>query len=319
MYFQLNIQDAAQSIRGKVRLQLNFLDKTWVVDEDRQGVWRRVFLWDEGTFGGERAGEIVLMDQGRKLLSFENAPLSGVEQLRREGTATIIDAKDASYKNGRIQWSTDGLSSVISQVQPMSDLRVRLLKRIRELMPAKLGGSEKEQANWDIISCYCTRFAGTSCGSLPQFVSAFLGAEPLKNGKKTGIEAYNNYMKKRSLSGTKAIRDKGLQFGAWVEADLVKRPKPGDIYGLLDRDKTGQPLRDKKNDYIGHVGVILDATGSVWRTADLGQGDGYAAKIDVMRPYKAEVGELYGEVRHGGVSPYRVVAGWVDIDKYFAQ
>jgi hypothetical protein len=311
--------DAAQSIRGKVRLQLNFLDKTWIVDEDRQGIWQRVFFWNEGTFSSDRAGQIALMDQGRQIISFENAPLSGVELMHRQGTATIVESKDASYKNGKVQWSTEGLAGVVGQTQPLSDLRTRLLKRIKELMPAKLGGSPKEQANWKIIADNVQRFSGTSCGSLPQFVSAFLGADPLKNGKRTGLQAYEAYMAKRSLSGTKAIRDKGVKYGAWVEADLIKRPKPGDIYGLLDRDEKGQPRRDKKNDYIGHVGVILDASGSVWSTADLGQGDGFEAKYDVKRPYKADVGELYGEVRQGGISPYRVVAGWLDIDKYFAK
>jgi hypothetical protein len=321
MFIQLNVFDTADKFRGQARIKLDWQRKMWTVDEDHQWIWKRVGYSDSGAFEFKSWGVIWIWDQLRNTVIFHDAPQNEIDFKHRSGHGRIFDPRDNVFKDGKISWSIDATANAAAQQQvvPASDIRTKLIKRLRELLPCKLGGTPKEQKDWDTITSYLTKVAGTSCGSLPQFVSAYLGAEPLKNGKPSGNAAYAEYMKKRSLSGTKAIRDRGNQFGAWIEADLIKRPKMGDIYGLLDRDKNGQPLTDKKNDYIGHVGVILDASGPVWTTADLGQGNGWEGKIDVVRPYKADIGQLYGEVRQGGVSPYRVLAGWVDIDKYFAK
>jgi hypothetical protein len=131
----------------------------------------------------------------------------------------------------------------------------------------------------------------TTCGSLPMYVARML--------------------KDMSIGGTNGVRTAGIKKNAWVVADGEKRPRPGDLYALLNKGDS-----DRLNSGISHVGVIIDASGDQWKTADAGQGDGWAADY-VTRKYDAEAGTLTGEIVTGAnVRPPRVLAGWIDLDEY---
>lgn len=121
----------------------------------------------------------------------------------------------------------------------------------------------------------------TTCGELPRYV-----------GDKIGVN---------TKGGLSSVRDLGLQNGAWTVATGANRPKPGDFY-LLAKDPAGREIL--------HVGVIVDASGSTWKTADAGQGghpNQAAAYVD--RPYDATAITL------GGPAGARYLVGWYDIDK----
>lgn len=94
----------------------------------------------------------------------------------------------------------------------------------------------------------------TTCGSLTGYVATLLKDS-------TGF------------GGTNGIRTKGLLYQAWVEPTGKNRPLPGDMYALLDGSGT----------IITHVGVIQDASGNTWTTADMGQGGGWDGKKGVKR------------------------------------
>ncbi|MHB8770673.1 MAG: hemopexin repeat-containing protein [Syntrophales bacterium] len=131
----------------------------------------------------------------------------------------------------------------------------------------------------------------TTCGSLPQYIASQL--------------------KDQRIRGTNGVRIAGKEKGAWVVADGTNRPLPGDIYALLNKNET-----DVMNGGIAHVGVIVDASGDEWTTADAGQGDGWAADY-VTRKYDPQANTLTGEiVKSGGARPPRVLAGWIDLDAY---
>lgn len=131
----------------------------------------------------------------------------------------------------------------------------------------------------------------TTCGSLPMYIARML--------------------KDNVLGGTNGLRTGGIKKNAWVVADGVKRPRPGDLYALLNKGEN-----DKMNGGIAHVGVIIDAAGDQWKTADAGQGDGWAADY-VTRQYDEATGMLSGEILNaGGARPPRVLAGWIDLDVY---
>ena len=104
----------------------------------------------------------------------------------------------------------------------------------------------------------------------------------------------------KAIGGTNGVRAAGVQHGAWVEVGGDARPRPGDIYALLDQGETDPARGD-----IWHVGVVVDASTDEWQTADAGLGDGWAADY-VTRRYDAEAGTLSGEL----------VAGWIDVDRY---
>jgi hypothetical protein len=120
----------------------------------------------------------------------------------------------------------------------------------------------------------------TTCGYLPGYV-----------GSKVGIA---------TRYGLASIRDIARVSGAWVEPSSGLLPLPGDFYLL--GDKTGAVL---------HTGVILDASGSVWQTADAGQGQGkdHQSAAFVSRTWDPIAMTL------GGPAGPRTLLGWMDLDK----
>ncbi len=132
----------------------------------------------------------------------------------------------------------------------------------------------------------------TTCGCLPSYVARNLGGRGM-------IQA----------GGLDGLRTAAKKQDAWVVAELGLRPKPGDLYGLCNGANP--------NSLIVHVGVIVDASGEIWKTADAGQGQLPDQRANyVNRQYNPQTGTLSGEVTNSGNRPPRLVAGWVDIDKY---
>lgn len=126
----------------------------------------------------------------------------------------------------------------------------------------------------------------STCGALPTAVGRELGYQD-------GITRY----------GTFAVRNIGQETGTWVDAAPGLRPKPGDFYAIGDGGSG-----------IVHVGVIIDASGSTWRTADAGQGthaNQAAAYVErAFDPAALTIG--------GPVGP-RPLAGWMNIEEYVAE
>lgn len=126
--------------------------------------------------------------------------------------------------------------------------------------------------------------AYTTCGELPRYVGERLTPAVHTRG------------------GLSSIRDLGLANGAWIVATGKNRPKLGDFY-LLAKDAAGKE--------IVHTGVVIDASGSTWKTADAGQGTDHvhqaAAYVDrAWDPAAITLGTLNGP---------HFLAGWYDIDK----
>lgn len=311
MFIQLNVFDTGDRLRGQARMRLDWQQKTWTVDEDQQWIWRRIAYSNVGSFEVKSWGVIWILDELRNPVIFHDAPQNAIDFKHHKGHARIYDPKDSTFKDGKISWSINVAAATTTNAQTpgtqateLSPRRVRLLQVIKEVIPCTYADGKFDRITGKMRKDSKGVGAGyTTCGSLPGFVSSELGAAGLKG------KAWESYMQKRSLNGTNAVRIKGIKFNAWVEADLVKRPLPGDVYALLNNGKS-----DRLNDGISHVGVIIDSSGDVWKTADMGQGGGWDGKF-VERPYKVKEGELFGETIQGG--GYRTLAGWVDIDKYF--
>jgi hypothetical protein len=109
----------------------------------------------------------------------------------------------------------------------------------------------------------------------------------------------------------------GKANGAWVPADGIKRPLPGDFYVLA--------VDDTEKAKFSHVGVIIDTSGERWITADAGQGtqDGPFNKETKKYAYKHgfsagfryrhyKNGWLKGEETQGAGMAF--LKGWVNID-----
>jgi len=126
----------------------------------------------------------------------------------------------------------------------------------------------------------------STCGALPSYVGRRLGY-------RDGITQF----------GTFAVRNVGQASGTWTDAALGLRPEPGDFYAIGDGGNG-----------IVHVGVIIDSSGSTWRTADAGQGthaNQAAAYVErAFDPVALTIG--------GPVGP-RPLAGWMNVEKYVAE
>lgn len=157
--------------------------------------------------------------------------------------------------------------------------RERALATVAEVVPSKYGDAKFARLAPGYRPNDPKLPSGfTTCGYLPCFVGRELGAKD-----------------EITQCGLEQARTNGRKYEAWREPGWFSRPKPGDIYGL------------EKDGIIVHVGVIVDASGDEWQTADAGQGprDAQEAKY-VMRAWDPRQGTLGG----------RKLAGWIDLDAY---
>lgn len=163
---------------------------------------------------------------------------------------------------------------------PLSDRRTRALGLVAGVVPSKYGDAKFTQLAPSYKADDPKLPAGfTTCGYLVCYVAAKLGLQGMI-----------------TRCGTNGVRDAGKTAGAWVDAGGAARPLPSDFYCIVN-DKGG----------VDHVGVIVDASGPVWKTADAGQGtrgEGQEA-LYVDRPYDANAVTLEG----------RKLGGWCNLDK----
>lgn len=313
MFVKVELFDANRIRRGEVKLFFDWRLKTWSLKDDPANVWNNICLAKSGRFEIKEWGVAWLWDGQRNILILWNAPNTEMDLFAPSAEGKIYDPINLAFKDGKLAWSIDFTASLnagttpAAPAQPLSAFRMHLLNRLNQLLPAPY-----LSANYNVLAPGLTRSSPgttggqgvyTSCGSMPGFVTSEMGTF---KGKK--FKAHQEYMDRYSLNGTNIVRIKGVRYKCWKENDLVERPKPGDIYALLNNGAT-----DKQNSGISHVGVIEKADGDMWTTMDLGQGTGFDGKR-VERHYKAAEGELFGETLQGG--GYRVLAGWVNVDDY---
>jgi hypothetical protein len=171
-------------------------------------------------------------------------------------------------------------------------------------------------AKFKLLGMWPSPLGGTSCGLLPHFVLAQLGASNGFGWPVQGLPAKAREMTPIPAEADK-LRQKGLKVvGCWVSAGQGALPLPGDIYGLVDGgDVNGQP---------SHVGVIVDPRSNAegeWITADSGQGQKPdQAALYCPRRWCPSTGKLSGSrFRNGNKTPTeqgkeRTLAGWISLE-----
>lgn len=291
-------------------LTLNWGSKSWQLSEDKAGLWGRVTAAKTGKFEYKDWGVLWLFDGPKNIVIVHNPPSRAMDYDTMTGTARLFDV-EPHMKDTILRWALDvGTDSKFFAMakSPLPFTRVAHIERLRWLMPAPYLSSNNDlltdRLRKDDPKVKAAAGKYTSCGSLPGFVSKQVAASKGLKGK-----AFENWMNKYSLNGTNRVREIGVAHGCWVEASSDKKPKPGDIYALLNHGAT-----NKMSDGISHVGVFDSVQGGKWKTLDLGQHGGFDGDIN-LREYKAATTELYGETNQGG--GFRVLAGWVDLEKYF--
>ena len=309
MQILAEISDNRKLPQGVVRLRLDWPLKQWTMVDDPHFLWREMCFENNGRFEVKENRDIRMFDRSRHILTFCDAPTGGHDILEQEGTGQLFDPVDRNFKGGTIRWSVELMPSVkeVGAVPALSPFRQYLLARLSQLLPCKYGDQNYKVLCPDLTKEKVAAIKNYStCGSLPGFVTLEMGQFKGYTEKK----ALDRYMNRYSLNGTNLIRSRGIEHNCWRECNLIDRPLPGDLYGLLDLGK-----HDRKRDGFCHVGVIQESSADVWKTMDLGAGPGgFDGAKDVARAYNADAGELWGESNQGG--GYRVLAGWVDVDAY---
>jgi len=144
---------------------------------------------------------------------------------------------------------------------------------------------------------------GTGCGELPGRVFARVPVlAPYQKGAfKMAVPGTGICYLTTPMTGwepfAKAVDQKYSPARTWVPF-AGNRPLPGDIYVLGQFDNPNA---------FQHVGIIVDATGSEWMTADGGQGNGWQSGF--MKRHFHPSGQIDGEF--GNKAKLR---GWVDLD-----
>ena len=309
MIIKFGVDDNSDKVMWPA-LTLNWASKSWQLTDDKANVWNRVTTAKTGKFEYKDWGVLWLFDGTKNIVIVHNPPSRAMDYDTMTGTARLFDV-EPEMKDTILRWALDiGTDSKFFAIakSPLPFTRVAYIERLRWLMPAPYLSSNNDlltdRLRKDDPKVKAAAGKYTSCGSLPGFVSKQVAASKGLKGK-----AFENWMNKNSLNGTNRVRDLGMALGCWQEASPDKKPKPGDIYALLNHGAT-----NKKTDGISHVGVFDSVQGTKWKTLDLGQHGGFDGDIN-LREYKAATTELYGETNQGG--GFRVLAGWVDLEKYF--
>jgi hypothetical protein len=311
MFLKFEICDNKGQLIGNTAVTLDWNTHKWSVTDDKAGAWKRVANKKLGKFDAKEWGVIWMWDESKNIVIVHDSPKSSADTNALSGTFRLYDPADSTLKDSVAKWTLDvGPAGKVSMVmhKPLPFTRNAYIQRLNMLFPAtykslnndlltnKLRKEDKAVVN--------SPGKYTSCGSLPGFITQQVALSKGLKGPK-----YDEWVKKNSLNGTNRVRDMGLKLGCWVESAPEKKPKPGDIYALLDRGTS-----DKKVSGISHVGVFECEIGNKWSTFDLGQSGGFDGSKN-LRDYKSATCELWGETNQGG--GYRVVAGWVDLERYF--
>ena len=316
MIIKFDVVDNKNQAIGKTTLTLNWGSHQWQLTEDKAGSWQRVTTVKSGLFEYKDWGVMWLWDdakgKGNNIDIIHDAPSRAMDFDTLGSTARLFAPADPSMKDVHLKWTLDlsgkesNYFAIVGSPLPFS--RGAYVQRINWMLPAPYASVNYNLVtdNLDRNDKRVTSTPGkyTTCGSLPGFVSKQVAFSKRLKGK-----AFENWMKKYSLNGTNQVRDIGNKYGCWVESASNIKPKPGDVYVLLDHGAT-----DKKKSGISHVGVFDSEVGNKWKTLDFGQHGGFDGDFN-FREYKPGTTELYGESNQGG--GYRVLAGWVDLERYF--
>lgn len=199
----------------------------------------------------------------------------------------------------------------------LSARRRRILEIILPaVVPSRYGSAafKRIDANWAPGKAY------TTCGGLPALVARELGMAP--DVKKEGL----------GIGGLAGMRDAAIKRKAWRHNEMTPnaaaRPKPGDFYVLCSGPRhdpgcncvsPSDPAKSYlyKGAKVEHVGIIVDASTNLWKTADAGQGNSTVTQeaLYVMRNFNPFTNLMTGEANRQG-KPMRRLCGWLDVDAY---
>jgi hypothetical protein len=181
---------------------------------------------------------------------------------------------------------------------PGSPIRLKFMSILQGLLPAPGTLSNGQRPSGA---------KGTGCGELPGRVFSRVPVIPQgqPGAFKVNVKGAGNlYLTMPTTWWEQIAQATDQQYGSktWVPFSSGRRPLPGDIYLLAKFDSPGE---------FQHVGIIVNADGEQWTTADGGQGNGWQSGFVKRRFYAT--GQIDGEFGNKAW-----LKGWVDLDALYA-
>lgn len=311
----IELSDLQANGRGTVRLALDYGSRQWKTSPG-QAAWSRITVAHAGAFERKDAGIVWLWDRVDRLdklkrnpLILWDAPAQAGDTRHRHGKGRVFDPKDPLLKDHVFRW----------RVGDRSTLRAQALELCRRNLPAagyqeppncvertaRKGSPVNASGN---RATGCGGFVGWYFHELQKLGVAIPDDRVRKTYQWTPeggtlrtdtTEIYltgPTFGHREVVQGIEQRRHVGGLYVRYKPGE-GRRPKPGDVYILLRADGTTR-----------HEGVIIDASGDTWRTADGGQGvTGYAVGY-TDRTYDAKAGTLSGGKEAGRID------GWIDLE-----
>lgn len=311
----LVLSDLNQGNKWSVRVEFDFCAKQWKAD-GHSNFWRRITPSQRGNFEVKSGNVIWLWDRHdtggtakRNPVILWDAPVQAGDTARRRGKGLLYDPKEPHLKDLRLRWRVDHVTT----------LRRLALDLCRRNLPAS-GLKEPpncvEGSKRDASPVNADGNRATGCGGFVGWYFKELHAMGVAIPQdRTSVTFQWTPPGGTLRTDTKEIYFSGPTFGHREVARAVEkrrgcpgtiykeyrygdgaRPQPGDVYVLLRPDGMTR-----------HVGVIIDASGDAWRTADGGGGaSGYAVGY-TNRKFEAKSGMISGGKEAGKL------AGWIDL------
>jgi len=327
MLVELNMYDAtggAQNIWAQI--DLDYGTKRWNVQEHRN--WGRSTFAYTGSFVVNPADGLWLSDNNtprfnnKIVLWYPPNSEGDISHIRGEGE--VASAIHPKFEGASILWN-----------QPeMKPIRVEAMRLVKSLLPGI--GAFLAPGQYPFVEKVPGVPGETNCYILPGWLGLMLGGDasayvteilprPIMAGggyvsKKVLVNINRGNMSLEKLAIALDARAPAGSKKMWITYDKARdnRPLPGDLYVLKKYSaKAGCEI-------TAHVGIIVDAVGKRWRTADSGQSPKLPIPVDAKgqplfakgfsagfhdRDFNPASGEIIGEDRK-----MARLLGWIDID-----
>lgn len=297
MIIELSIQGNGGR-RSTVNVTLDFSKSAWSVKGSVPPDFKEI-LANKGSFDLKSHGSMWLepgpgadRNMRHALVFLINPPRSGVDKVHRSGRGEYGDRW--GIDNSPCTWRV--VSTSRASTSAMSKVRRRMVQVCLNKLPKEFDGfnyfAGRKKAGTASDVTNCNVFVGTILHYIPLKKKKVAGEIPA--AMRMNWQEYANRIDREKHPAKPTF----ITYGAGL------LPKPGDIYML-------RATEGKNAGGIQHIGIVLNASGSEWTTADGGQrgdNDSYACR---RRKRKLDrQGVIQGE---SGASA--AVIGWVDLDR----
>ncbi|TWT01681.1 hypothetical protein [Reyranella sp. CPCC 100927] len=311
MMLSLSVGTVGRTTVGAVRMEIDWGRRTWSVGA-RQPGWTQSRLPERGPLEVRPTGALWLLEPIARalMITIDNGPTGPLDSAHRTGNGTLCDVTNPQWPVTKLSWSREEASTSGPAASASAPIRTQAVAVCTRNLPAS---GVQEPANCVESTPGKKKGAdgATGCGGFPGWMIKELGAEKFSKQTITVKWTAPDGAQKQATIGVTSPTIGWEQLALGIEkargsppGTLWKlytpggpRPLPGDIYTLK-----------KPSGAFRHVGVIIDPTGSAWKTADGGQGLGFAVGFRA-RTFDPSTGKLEGEDKQPAF-----LKGWVDLE-----